>query len=307
MGSWDGCCGLSKLPIAGGDAVADFYIGEVGRVAGRGFLCYPNDLWTPLTIQTYGRYDDYGEIIAEPGWHQDYVTQMLRDHVVALEQGDNEYHDIPVNRDSIDWNTAQHAIHEGRLYVKAPDWVQPAAPIGMRVNRMMVHRFVFDALVSWGIDNWRFQADLASVVRQGMATVAALRDHAAATERLFADADLRVLMRRLDRIRLDDNLFSSAFNAGESGDLYAPHHFSHYLAFLQDHLDSPNIETMVTELAKFIIFRARLSEMQFLWSPQTGQHEQPYQTLSHFYRLCDAYAQRKIQQAADAPAEPGDG
>lgn len=119
MGSWNACCGISKLPIQFGDPVVDFFIGDVGRFRDSGFICYSNDLWAPLTIQTYGVYDDYGQIREEAGWHSDYVVKVLKTHLVELEQGENKYHDIAIKRDDMTFELAQEAVHEGRLYLHA--------------------------------------------------------------------------------------------------------------------------------------------------------------------------------------------
>jgi hypothetical protein len=302
MGSWDACCGISKLPIRVGDPVVDFFLGEVVRFSDRGFICYPNDLWTPLTIQTYGDYDDYGNIAADTGWQTDYVTHVLREYLVELEQGENEYHDIAVKRDQMDYDYAQNAIHEGRLFVAKPNWVKPSSPdvIGMPVSRMMVHRFVFDAMVDWGIEDWRHAIDLSGLVEQGMELVAEMRQRKAEIEAITDDT-IRSSMLILDGVatpRHGDNLFENSFRSSESGDLYAPHKFGSYYGFLRDNIDSPDVESIVTELAKFIIFRARMMELQFLWTPQTGSQNHAYETLSKLYRLCDEYAQDRIMEDA---------
>src|SRR6185437_1084511 len=189
MGSWDACCGLSKIPIQIGDPVVDFLIGEVGSFRDSGFICYPNDLWAPLTIQTYGEYRDYGEIDVQQGWHIDYVAEAIKKCVVELEQGDNEYHDIPVKREDITYDFIQEAVHEGRLFVhlsgsmravletnRQEAKVEQPTKRHVQVSRMMVHRFVFDELVSWGVDTWsRGTIHLADLVKAGLEAVADAR------------------------------------------------------------------------------------------------------------------------------------
>jgi hypothetical protein len=290
MGSWDACCGISKLPIRIGDPVADFFIGEVAHYRDSGFICYSNDLWTPVTIQTYGVYDDYGRIVPDIGWHTDYVAQMLSQHAVPLEQGENPYHDIPIDPAALDYDKAQEAIHEGRLYLTLPDWVRRKTPTtapGVRVTRMMVHRFVFDALVSWGIDNWRLKIDLEGLVQIATATISKRRDE---------ESQANELLRQLSRFRLhdDNDEFLRQFRDAESGDLYVPHRLRNYLDYLMD-IAAPDVSHVIDELAKFIIFRFQLSEMQFLWTPQIGSQGHAYDALSKLYRLCDVHAQRCMQ------------
>ena len=298
MGSWDACCGISKLPIRVGDPVADFFIGEVTQYRDSGFLCYINDLWAPVSIQTYGVYEDYGRIVPDRCWHADYVARMLSQHAVPLEQGANPYHDIPIDPALLDYGKAQEAIHEGRLYLTLPDWVRgetQTAAIGVRVNRMMVHRFVFDALVSWGINNWRLKIDLPALVQTATEVITKHRDEAAES------GDLVRQLRR-SRLRDQDNAFLNQFRDTESGDLYVPHRLKNYLDYVIEAAPADN-NAIITELAKFIIFRSRLSEMQFLWTPQIGSQGHAYDALSRLYRLCDAHAQSRMKEDDEEDTE----
>jgi len=278
MGSWDGCCGISKLPINSGNEVVDFLIGEVVEYRDRGFLCDVNDLWTPLTIQTYGTYDDYGWIVPEPGWHNDYVKRILHHHAVDLAQGENPYHDIAVHRETLDYEQAQEAMHEGRLYLKQVRRTVATASPGIRVTRMMVHRFVFDALITWGIDDI---IDLDGLVQIGIDTITKEREAIAQGEEVTA---------RRQRLADTDNLFLRAFRDAESGDMYVPHRFKNYLDYLLDDADPAQLPEIITELAKFIIFRHRLSQMQILWTPQIGSQHDASETLMKLYQLCNDYA-----------------
>ncbi len=303
MGSWDACCGLSKMPIRCGDEVVDFFIGEVGSFRDSGFICYSNDLWAPITIQTYGEYRDYGEIEPQYGWHTDYVVKAFKECVVELEQGDNQYHDIPVKRDDITYDFIQNAVHEGRLFVhlsgsmratlesirtesKAPKTTERH----IQVSRMMVHRSVFDELVSWGIDTWsRGKVLLADLVKDGLDAVADVRKE--------PDEDLRELKKlRFRNSGGDKNIFLAFIRESESGDLYVPHRFHDYLNYLFDEVPAADIEAVVTEMAKFMIFKSQMMAMQFLWSPQTGSQNHAYDELSKFYRFCDAAIQKRRQE-----------
>lgn len=300
MGSWDACCGISKLPIHDGDEVVDFLIGEVGSLQDRGFICYSNDLWTPVTIQTYGDYDDYGRIRPVPGWHLDYVTKMLKTHVV--EQGENEYQDTPVKRSDIDFDLAQEAMHEGRLFLEAPSWVERKignAP-GIPVTRMMVHRFVFDEIVSWGMHSWRGGTiHLDRLVEAGMEALTAFRK-----EQAEAPDDLQRDFNRLMRFEAarTDNIFLGPFRDREGGDLYVPHRFKDYLS-LTENSDPADVQDIVTELSKFIILRDRMDEMRCLWTPQVGSQHNAYPELSKLYRVCDAYAQKQMRDYPDEDEE----
>jgi len=68
MGCWNATCGLSQLPIHHGDHVVGFLLegrGNSGRNEGHlgaGGYCYSTDLFAPLFIPVFGKYDDYGSI-----------------------------------------------------------------------------------------------------------------------------------------------------------------------------------------------------------------------------------------------------
>lgn len=286
MGSWDACCGLSKLPIHYDDPVVDVLLGEVAPFRREGFLCYSNDLWAPLTIQTYGRYDDYGRIETETGWHVDYVEQMFRSHAVPLELGENQYHDVAINPAMLDYRRIEEAVHEGRLYVKLPGWLRAVRPlennvehaIGVRVSRMMIHRFVFDELVSWPV-NSLFHG------------IYGLNDLIEAGKQIRHMDKIDLLLER------SDNLFMVGFRRNESGDYYVPHRLQNYLEYLtSDAITDEQALPVITDLAKFMLLRVQMQAMNFLWTPQIGSQNWSYDMLSKFYRLCDSHAQQKLHE-----------
>lgn len=64
MGSWNGTCALTNLPILNGDKVALYILKKNSYTeddVGGGF-CYANCFYHPLPYVIYGEYDDYGTI-----------------------------------------------------------------------------------------------------------------------------------------------------------------------------------------------------------------------------------------------------
>ena len=63
MGSWNGTCGISNLPIEHGDEVVLFIIREknLSECRGGGFYA-PADLFEPISLPIIGRYKGYGLI-----------------------------------------------------------------------------------------------------------------------------------------------------------------------------------------------------------------------------------------------------
>lgn len=65
MGCWNGTCGITNLPIHHGEDIV-FYILRENRLRdcpgfGAG-ICYSDELFSPLGLPIYGKYDDYGGI-----------------------------------------------------------------------------------------------------------------------------------------------------------------------------------------------------------------------------------------------------
>lgn len=63
MGSWNGTCGLSNLPIQEGDKILLFVLAPTKshRDLGGGFS-YPTGRYTPIGLPIHGEYNDYGGI-----------------------------------------------------------------------------------------------------------------------------------------------------------------------------------------------------------------------------------------------------
>lgn len=62
MGSWNGTCGVTQLPIKYRDSVVVFPIKyNYGETKGGGF-CHITDMYLPLTPPIHGVYNDYGRI-----------------------------------------------------------------------------------------------------------------------------------------------------------------------------------------------------------------------------------------------------
>lgn len=65
MGSWNGTCGISNLPIEASDDILLFVLAESrerARNKSGGGFSYPTGLYTPVGLPIHGKYDDYGGI-----------------------------------------------------------------------------------------------------------------------------------------------------------------------------------------------------------------------------------------------------
>jgi len=64
MGSWNETCMISNLPIIEDESIIAFKIRACKPIRS---LCYPDDLYEPITFPVKGKYDSYGDIkISDP-------------------------------------------------------------------------------------------------------------------------------------------------------------------------------------------------------------------------------------------------
>ena len=117
MGSWNKTCGLSNLPIMGGE---DTYVFVLERVNTIDDHCYSAHLYRPLLLPFEITYNDYGGGENLGGAALPVIMKALETHLVEVPQGENEYHDIAVMRK--DWSPELffRAVREHRLQISHP-------------------------------------------------------------------------------------------------------------------------------------------------------------------------------------------
>lgn len=138
MGCWNKTCGLSRLHIYHGDPV---YVFVLEQNAIHDDRCYTTALFSPLLLPFEADYNDYGGGENERGIALPYVMDGLSRKLIEVEQGENEYHDIPVKREGFGAERFFEAVHEGRLSV--PNWKrEPTAVDFVMVRQDVVHRLM---------------------------------------------------------------------------------------------------------------------------------------------------------------------
>lgn len=152
MGSWNGTCGLSGLPVTHGDEIYVFPIVENQRDS----FCYSSALYRPNVMPFRAEYNDYGggENFSGPGL--ELVIAGIRDSLVEMEVGENKFHDIAVKRDGFDADVFFDAVHEGRLLFKNPLRGYGGQPEHINVYFTMIRKDVIDRLWNeWTFDMWK--------------------------------------------------------------------------------------------------------------------------------------------------------
>lgn len=152
MGCWNGTCGLSGLPIIEGEEIYVFPIVESYRDS----FCYATALYQPTIIPFRAKYNDYGAGEECSGIALDLIISGIREKLIELEVGENEYHDIAVKREGFDVDTFFEVVHEKRLRVKNPLHAYEGEPKYKEVFFTMVRKDVVDRLWNeWTFDMWK--------------------------------------------------------------------------------------------------------------------------------------------------------
>lgn len=116
MGSWNKTCGLSNLHIFAGTPVYVFVLEDVS--AERDNSCYTTSLFSPLLLPFNSEYNDYGGGQNSGGPAFERIMNAIKESLIEVDVGDNEYHDIAVKRDAFNEELFFDAVHENRLKIK---------------------------------------------------------------------------------------------------------------------------------------------------------------------------------------------
>jgi len=135
MGSWNATCNISNLPICSGDEVRLLFMtkgpysldkadnakefSEYNSREG----CYQNSFWFPRMIPLKAVYSDCGDVDdLEKSLLTDYFWRQLETDVVAVEKGENKYHDPSFSLEDVknrDFERLMWTSGEGRLRVNS--------------------------------------------------------------------------------------------------------------------------------------------------------------------------------------------
>lgn len=114
MGCWNKTCGLSNLHITAGTPTYVFVL-EKNKSYDH---CYSTSLFSPLLLPFEADYDDYGGGENCSGVALPFVMKGLKDALVEMELGENEYHDIAVKKEGFDAKLFFEACHEDRMQIQ---------------------------------------------------------------------------------------------------------------------------------------------------------------------------------------------
>lgn len=151
MGCWNGTCGLTNLPIMYGD---EMYVFPIVESNGDSF-CYSTALYRPSVLPFRAEYNDYGAGEKCTGAGLEILIDGIKEKLVEMEVGENQYHDIAVKRNGFDVDTFFDVCHESRLKFLNPMRGYDGYSETNSVFFTMIRKDVTDRLWSeWKFDLW---------------------------------------------------------------------------------------------------------------------------------------------------------
>jgi hypothetical protein len=115
MGSWNNTCGLSNLHITSGTPVYVFVLEKNTHYN----PCYSTSLFSPLLLPFESTYDDYGGGEDSHGVALDLIIEGIKNELVEMEVGKNQYHDIAVKKEGFTPEKFFEAVREDRLKIRS--------------------------------------------------------------------------------------------------------------------------------------------------------------------------------------------
>lgn len=266
MGSWNGTCALTQLPICEDAPVMAFILvlhdGRQGD-AGSGFT-RASHLAHPLGPGLQAKYDGYGGIAALEGPALPWWRARLAELSPTLMTEDNDEpaeHQLNSLEDFINEGIVGEDLYRGPAHARGDIGFTPCERLGL----MLVHQGAYDAFMQatlassdWMLDGHAgpvemYRAELAAL----QPVVQAVTD-ATACGMVHADIDKYIALRSAMFRALEPlKVFG-----GDSADVYAS-----AFAFSNQHQDT----ALLTELARTQVFALSLEIARKCWNRQCGE------------------------------------
>lgn len=283
MGCWNQTCGLTNLHIRHSDDVMVFAMVKNRKVDS---LCYTTPFYSPVMLPFYAKYDDYGGGEECSGVGLPFVIEGIRERLVEMPLGANEYHDIAVKKANFDDHLFFEACQERRLFVDGyrndrqhVEFVMIRKDVvdHMIENRVM-EKYVGDGKGTHGWGNNYINYKFSDIV----ADVPAIIEHLVKTHKsgdLYAKFDVLRNLRKFE-----DSNFAALWLRGDN------YRYSNLVSIeyvVKDLVEADKIEEveeLLTEHLKALFVDSIMSDTRKFWSPQAGagsqqQEHEPYRLL----------------------------
>lgn len=149
MGSWNGTCALTNLPIMSGEKVYVLLLQESKHYDKYvGNHCYPNTYYQPLPLYFQGEYNSYGAVKNCHGEFLDDILDLVKEKLIEFDEGKNQYHDIPVKKEIFDIDLLFDADREARLFVEPSSYDKNEGIEKIRLTHIIIRKDVVEKLLT---------------------------------------------------------------------------------------------------------------------------------------------------------------
>ena len=274
MGSWNGTCGLSQLPIVAGTKVKVFLMLKTsadGIIGGSG-VCYSTAHFRPWFLPVNAEYDDYGSITAiEDDWNSRYMLekfqQWLKEKKVRILGDDAEINSPDITSfqtlkdvfDCVERGALVFCTHDSDYNHKTKKWRK--YKVELRIGMFMVIESVFDRMYVEYTKEWQSKKN--EYYQQQSATSRAKCIEA--LEKIHT-----VKEDEADSLVLYDMMFTMAL--GDAMEERVA--IKHYKTLLYDKAKGVSFDTFLEKKKLIDAMSLIMSVLRKMWIPQSGQGSQ---------------------------------
>lgn len=146
MGCWNHTCAITNLPIYVGEEVEVVLLKRKAGIDGASF-CYATNYHSPLPLTFSGKYNEYGAVEFCEGVALETIVAALQKNLLEMEEGENEYHDIPAKKSEFNIDSLFELDHEGRLFIVNYK-MQHDMREGIRIKHIVIRKEVYDGIIA---------------------------------------------------------------------------------------------------------------------------------------------------------------
>lgn len=140
MGCWNKTCIISNLPIRCSEPVIGVFLASMKNNG------EPYEYHVPLPFYIEGEYDDYGRIENEKGIALPILMEAFKKKLDKVDQGDNKYHDTPVDPDNLTFHGIMEADHNSRLHFTHRNVLSHEQEV-IKLQHAQIRLDVFDQII----------------------------------------------------------------------------------------------------------------------------------------------------------------
>lgn len=261
MGCYNVICAASGLPITWSDKVVVLIVTKnrhYKSLKPNDNMFEPFDLWEPLGMPFYAKYNDYGWVEeVEENYLLDFTMSQIGNLLVPRDLGKNQCHDHETKKELLDLDSLGEWFHGDRLHIQNEYGGWPDSEPVLPAYYVMIRADVYKKLVDiskvgyWDNSNKRIVCNVSSL-----------------SKNLKNEWDSRFEARiKIKTIKGDDPSFNDVFRIAYPHREGFEREFNRQFKILEEP-SQDNYDLFYEEVAKLILFRSALSRIRKVLTPQ---------------------------------------